>query len=406
MIDGFKVSQRKVMYTMLERNKKMKVEQFANDTSAFTHYHHGSTNLEGVIVGLAQDFPGSNNVNFLTPVGQFGNILNSAASAGRYIFVDSNPNFRKWFRKEDDCILEHELEDGSKIEPVFYLPVVPTILFNGSAGIGTGYSTNILSYKPADVVENVKLVLAGKKLKKMVPWYQGYTGLVTKDESQTVYIGKFERVNSTTLKITALPIGHDLDSYKTVLGGLMEKGVIKDYDDNSTDAGWSILVYALRTFTANDDAYIIDKLKLVTKASENITVWNEQKKIVVFENPEDLITYFVKWRLTAYESRRQKQISILQEDFEFANEKIRFIKYYIKNAKWFSENTKVAIVTSMTENNFKQIDDLLSIRIYNLTQESIQKLESDAQSISAKIDILSKITAKDMYTAELKAVLS
>ena len=35
-------------------------------------YHHGEASLGGTIVGLAQDFVGSNNVNFLVPQGEAG----------------------------------------------------------------------------------------------------------------------------------------------------------------------------------------------------------------------------------------------------------------------------------------------------------------------------------------------
>lgn len=402
MIDGLKVSQRKVLHTMLARNKKMKVEQFANDASGYTHYHHGSGNLEGVIVGLAQDFTGSNNVNFLTPNGQFGNILSSAAASARYIFVEPNPNFRKWFKKEDDCILKYEYEDGDQIEPTYFIPVVPTLLFNGSSGIGTGYACKILSYNPKAIAENVALALAGKKLKKMIPWIRGYTGKVTKDDTQTIYTGTFERVNSTTVKITALPIGYDLESYKNELAKLIDKEDIKDYDDHSTDEKWEIMVYAPRAFLSQSDDVLTEKLKLITRDSENITVWNEHKKIQCFDSPEALIEHFAKWRLGVYEERRLKQIEILNSDLAWAEEKIRFIKFYIKNAKWFSESKKVDIVQKMQDQKFTRVDDLLSIRVYNLTLESIQKLEDEIEELKLAISKLQSTTAKDIYMKELK----
>jgi DNA topoisomerase-2 len=404
MVDGFKVSQRKVMHTMLARNKSMKVEQFANDASAVTHYKHGSSNLEGVIVGLAQDYPGSNNVNFLTPDGQFGNMLNSAAAAGRYIFVEPNPNFRKWFRKDDDIILEYEMEDVDTVEPTFFIPIVPTLLFNGSSGIGTGYACKILSYKPEDVVENVRLALLGKKLKPMTPWYRGYTGDVQKIENQTTYTGKFERVNTTTIKVTALPIGYDLDSYKEDLAKMIERDEIKDYDDNSTDTQWEFLITAPRAFLMQDDATLINKLKLVSRESENITVWTEDKKIKCFNNPEELIQHFVDWRVGVFEERRLKLIELLSVDLDWANEKIRFIQFFLKNTKWFSETKKNEIIARLEKEKFVNITELLNIRVYNLQYEEIEKLKAEIQTIEAKIIKLNGTTAKDMYLDDLKEV--
>jgi DNA topoisomerase-2 len=401
-MDGFKISQRKAIYTLIVKNKKNTVERYASEIAGFTCFHHGSVNLEGVLVGLAQDFPTSNNVNFITPIGQFGNLLNASAASGRYISVESNPNFRKWFKKEDDLILEYEYEDGEKIEPKFYIPIVPTILFNGISGIATGYACKILNYNPDDIVANVKLVLANKKQKKMTPWYNGYTGTVSKENCQTTFIGKFIRNSSTTIKITALPIGHNIESYKVELAKLIDKDEIKDYDDNSTDQGWEILIYASRAWIAQDDDTLLDKLKLVTRESENITVWTENNKIKYFEQPEELIEHFVAVRLAKYEDRRLKQLDILAEEYAWAEEKIRFIKFFLKNTKWFSETKKADIILRLEKEKFVNITDLLSIRIYNLQFEEIQDLENEIVKIEAKIVELDKMSAQKMYLHDLK----
>ena len=43
--------------------------QLAGYVSEHAAYHHGEASLAGTIVGLAQDFVGSNNVNLLVPSG-------------------------------------------------------------------------------------------------------------------------------------------------------------------------------------------------------------------------------------------------------------------------------------------------------------------------------------------------
>lgn len=403
MIDGWKVSQRKVIYNMTLKNKKMKVEQFANDTAAVTCYHHGSSGLEGVIVGLTQNFPGSNNVNWLQPVGQFGNMLNHAAAAGRYISVEPNDNFKQWFRKEDEIILEYLTEDDHPIEPKYFIPVVPTILFNGSAGIGTGYSCKILSYHPDAVVRNVKEVLAGKKQTPLVTYVRGFAGTIVKtEEGQTIYTGKIERINTTTVRITALPVGQQLDDVKDNLSKLIDSGEIRDFDDNSSVDQWSIDVYTTRAWLVdNTDDDIIRKFKLVSRDSENIVVWGPDGKIVQFETPEQLLESFVTWRLTKYEERRLKQIEIEQADLEWMNEKIRFIRFYIKNSQWFSQSTKKQILERMAEEKFMRPDELLSIRVYNLTGEAIEKLLKEIDEKNAAVEKLQKTTAKAMYAKEL-----
>merc|ERR1719181_668669 len=91
MVDGFKPSQRKVMFGVFKKNLKsdMKVAQLAGYIAEHSAYHHGEVSLQGTIVGMAQSFVGSNNINLLFPAGQFGTRLQGGkdAASARYIFT-------------------------------------------------------------------------------------------------------------------------------------------------------------------------------------------------------------------------------------------------------------------------------------------------------------------------------
>jgi DNA topoisomerase-2 len=404
LIDGFKISQRKSVFAINKANKLNTVERWSAQVASDTAYHHGAASLEGVIVGLAQNFPASNNVNWFTPDGQFGNILNHTASSGRYISVEISPNFRKWFSKEDDLILEHEEEDGEQIEPRYFIPKVPTILFNGTSGIGTGYACTILNYNPADVTRNVLQVLNGKKQTKLVPWYAGYNGKIVKEENQTIFYGNFERINSVTLKITQLPIGYDLEKYKGILSKLIEKEVIKDYDDNSTEEGWDITIHCRRDLTSQDDSTIIEKLNLISRESENITVWDESGKIKTFDGPEDLIEYFVKIRLGFYEKRRNTLIDGTTSKIDWGSERLRFIKFYLSNSKKFRDTSKADLIVLLKENEFENYDQLLQMPIWNLTHDKIKELENEINELLKRLNTLKEDTAQEMFIRELKAL--
>ena len=404
LIDGFKVSQRKAMWTVLNNPKQMTVEQLASLAASYTRYHHGATNLEGVIVGLAQDFTGSNNVNWLVPDGQFGNILSHASASPRYISTSLHANWKKWVRKEDDIILEYEIEDGEITEPKYFLPAVPTLLFNGSAGIGTGYSSKILSYNPADIIENVKRYIQGKEQEELIPYYNGYKGTITKVNGQTIYTGAYEKASATSIRITQLPIGYTLEQYKEVLIKLMDANEIKDYDDHSSENGWDIVIHTSREWVKQHHDIIIDKLKLVTKDSETITVWDENQRIRRFANPNQLIEHFVKWRLTKYEERRQKQIELLKADLVWLNEKRRFIQYFIDHSKELVALSKAELTERLNKEGFVEVERLLQIRIYNMTRDEITSLDEEILKVQGNIDALEKTTAKDMYLGELKQI--
>ena len=69
VVDGLKPSQRKVLFGCFKRNlvKEIRVAQLAGYISEHCAYHHGEASLQSTIVGMAQDFVGSNNINLLFP---------------------------------------------------------------------------------------------------------------------------------------------------------------------------------------------------------------------------------------------------------------------------------------------------------------------------------------------------
>ena len=94
---------------------------------------------------MAQNFVGSNNINILYPSGQFGTrLLGGKDSASpRYIFTKLAKIARAIFPEADDPVLDYLFEEGQKIEPTYYCPVLPMALVNGCSGIATGWSTEV-----------------------------------------------------------------------------------------------------------------------------------------------------------------------------------------------------------------------------------------------------------------------
>ena len=117
---------------------------------------------------MAQNFVGSNNINLLEPNGQFGTRLQGGkdASAPRYIWTKMNKLAQLIFHPDDNPLLKYNLDDGQKVEPEWYIPVVPLVLINGTEGIGTGFSTKIPSHNPIDIIENIYNMMNGKKYKR------------------------------------------------------------------------------------------------------------------------------------------------------------------------------------------------------------------------------------------------
>lgn len=229
IMDGFKPSQRKVYYGSIWENiygeeREMKVAQLGSAVSKITHYHHGEASLYGTIVQMAQNFVGTNNINLLFPDGQFGTRLAGGddAASERYIHTYLVDLGKKIFIPEDYDILPPEYDDGHKIEPKFYAPIIPMILVNGCDGIGTGYSTKIKPCNPRDIYANLKRIINGEKPKAMTPWYRHFTGTIEKIEpGKYVCRGKYELIDNDTIHITDLPIGTWTNNYKEFLYELL-----------------------------------------------------------------------------------------------------------------------------------------------------------------------------------------
>ena len=183
MVDGLKISLRKILYSAFKRKltSEIKVAQFSGYVSEHSAYHHGEASLNGAIVNMAQNYVGSNNVNTLLPNGQFGTRLHGGddSASERYIFTMLNPLTRYLFPEGDDAILNYLNDDGTLVEPEYYVPIIPFVLMNGISGIGTGFSCSIPAYNPMDVVQYLKDKLENKPSSvSFIPYYEGFKGLL------------------------------------------------------------------------------------------------------------------------------------------------------------------------------------------------------------------------------------
>lgn len=92
-IDGFKISQRKVIWSLLQRShpeKPMKVCQLSGYVAERSCYHHGEASLNSTIIHLNQDFVGKNQVPLLHPHSNFGTRLQGGADASQPRYIDTS----------------------------------------------------------------------------------------------------------------------------------------------------------------------------------------------------------------------------------------------------------------------------------------------------------------------------
>lgn len=451
LIDGLKPSQRKILYSCFKRNLKdeIRVAQLAGYVSEHAAYHHGEASLTSTIIGMAQNFVGSNNINLLRPVGQFGSrLLGGKDSASpRYIHTYLEDIVSKIFRKEDSCLLKSLDDDGEFVEPEYYLPVVPLLAINGSVGIGTGYSTDIPPHKPEDIVSLIRHRLLGNidtlENRPLDPWWWGFKGkTVRTDENTWVTKGIYEfNDDKKTVTITELPVGTWTKNYKAFLDELcenddkkikdakkdakkIEKGGsvvskstkaskvdeeplgIKGFDDLYNDIDVKFVLYF------NDDGYEAmkdDKEKFEKKfklksswKTTNMTCFDADFNIVKYKTIGDILEKFIEKRLPLYEARRQSILETLKKHIEELDAKRRFIQAILDERLVLQKKTDEEIVAQLKKCDIPPLSNPTAPDEYD-SYEYCNRMRIDRVKQSAVIELDKQITDKSTEIKRLEA---
>lgn len=427
LLDGFKPTQRKILFTCfkyLKKNEEIKVAQLMGKVSEKTDYHHGEQSIGEAIVNMAQDFTCSNNVNILHPAGAFGTRLQMGKdkAQSRYIFTYLNEVAYKIFRIEDEPLLKYINADGLMIEPEYYIPIIPFVLCNGVIGIGTGFSTTILPYKLQDIVKYIKDLLDEKKNKILLkPYINGLKGeikLVSSNKYNSYGIYSRDDKNKTII-IKDLPYGVSTEKYKEFLEGLVaskskytKTQFLKDVINRSSDED----VYFELKFTneiynsileeiKNDEEKFYKKFKLIVSLSENnMHLFNQQGIITKFNSIKEIIDMYYPIRLSYYNKRKEYQMNKIKEDLFIIDTKIKFIKLVIdKKIKLI--NIDDDIITKTLIKYELNYDYLLKMQIRTLTKTTYEKLLKEQEKLNIEYEILLNTDIKNIWNNELDELL-
>ncbi|CAK96636.1 uncharacterized protein An08g08550 [Aspergillus niger] len=447
VVDGLKPGQRKVLYTCFRRNlkKDMKVVELAGHVSGMTAYQHGDISLQQTIVGLAQTFVGSNNINCLEPSGNFGSRLQggSDCASARYIYTRLSPFARRIFHASDEPLLTYNVDDGKTIEPEVYMPVVPMILINGADGIGTGWSSSIPNYNPEDVVDNLKRLMNGEEIKPMQPWFRGFTGEVTSiGGDRFKFSGIIKETGEKEVEITELPIRTWTQDFKDKLEDIIKAektpSFIKDYKDYNTHTKVHFVIQMdEKHLKSAVEEGLEEKFKLTkTIATTNLVAFDPEGRITKYATVDDILKEFFAVRLKYYERRKQYQLNEMQKELEKLSNQARFVQMIIDGELVVSKKKKNVLVVELKDKGFKpfpkvadaakageaepaaedeeeseDVDDtsnlsnaydyLLGMAIWSLTQERVERLRRQIGDKEMEIDTLIKLSKEDIWKRDL-----
>jgi DNA topoisomerase II len=451
LVDGLKPSQRKILYACFKRKltTEIKVAQLAGYVSEHTGYHHGEMSLNMAIIGMAQQFVGSNNLNILQPNGQFGTRLQGGkdAASPRYIFTLLNPLTSLLFHPDDQPLLEYLDDDGHKVEPRHYVPILPIALLNGVHGVGTGYSTSVPMYNPLEVCDamigKLKAIVKGKEYDypELRPSYNHFKGDIIKLHDKSYLTkGKYYVKDFKTVVVHELPVEKWTDDYKEFLETLLvnyvppkkrgstvkvskHNGVLKEYTSHCTESDVhfelefkpEILKQWLNT--KNDDPhvdYFEKQLKLTSKLSlTNMHLFDANSRIHKYDNTTDIMTAFYDVRYDYYGRRKEYQLGVLQHQLDIIHYKVKFLEAVITDDIVVAKQSKAELIAKLEEQQYPKFASgdaqkthnynyLLTMPIYTLTTDTLDALRKLREEKQTALSTLQTNTLENMWCTDLK----
>jgi DNA topoisomerase-2 len=433
LIDGLKISLRKILFCAFKKRltTEIKIAQFSGYVSENSLYHHGEESLNKAIVGMAQNFVGSNNINLLFPSGQFGSRIKGGqdASSPRYIFTRLERITRCIFPEQDDKILNYLDDDGTPVEPQFYVPIIPMVLVNGTKGIGTGFSTEIMCYNPRDIINYLKNKLQNitDDVIQFLPYYEGFTGETEKiSDTKFVFKGRYEKIDTNKIKVTELPVGYWTEDFKELLNDLQndkdKEGkkigpIVKDVFENYTDTTIEFVITfsngkleELETIKGEHGSNGIEKLlKLYsTSSTTNMNLFNYEDKLKKYETVEEIIDDYYKTRLEYYRYRKENMIDTLEKTIMILSNKAKYIKEVLEDTIDLRKKKKQEIMDMLVEKNYDKIDDdeefkyLVKMPMDSVSEENVEKLLTENKEKQDELERIKSTTIEQMWLSELE----
>ena len=426
--DGLKPSERKILYGCFKKNlrEEIKVAQLVGYISEHTAYKHGEQSLAGTIVAMAQNFVGSNNINLLMPNGQFGtrNKGGKDSASPRYIFTELNKVTRHLFNQNDSPLMDYIFEEGQKIEPNWYLPIIPMILVNGCEGIGTGWRSQLPCFNPHEIVKSLKSKLKGNGFLKLEPWYKGFQGEIkenTENKGNYIVTGKYHWDENDPKKviITEIPIKKWTEDYKYFLQELMGIEIVsrnnddsksqkkkgknngrKKSQDNSEDEEKQkkkkkeIIIEDLREnhtynrvcfevtlldeyakkLKENDELFIKTFNLQSTINIKNMVLFSPEGKLKKYNSIEEILETFYNLRLKYYHLRKDYMISVLKKEVATLSNKARFIKMVLEDELIIKRKKRAVLVNELYDLKF-DTQTMLNEKKQKTKEEKNRELE-------------------------------
>ena len=419
VIDGFKPGARKIMHASLagttKDGKLYKLLALSGDAMRVSLYAHGDISLNNTIVGMCKTF--NDNLNPLESDSQVGSLRDpESAGAPRYLYV-KHSKYMDLIYKTDYDLLDHIFEEGQYVEPMTYLPIIPTVLCKNNIGVAVGYSMHNQAYNPLDIIEACKEVIEARADKKdkiktvIYPYIRGIKKSNWRYEDGNWFNYGEWKLNQAKdfMNVTDLPADVSYEDFEKLLIKFKEEEYIKDWKNKSTDGGVNYEItfpkkqLAVEMKKDRSGKRIANKFKLIKQLPDDL-LWllDENHKLKNFAGKNDVIEYFVNYRIGIYTERKKKMVKILEERIKKNDELVKFITLVCNGKLKIRNRAKADIKVDM--DGYKLPMELISTPMSKCTIEERDELLKQNEQIKKELDYIRNTSEKQMYINDLNAL--
>jgi DNA topoisomerase-2 len=347
-------------------------------------------------------------------------------------------------------------DDGQSVEPIYYVPIIPMVLVNGTKGLGTGFSTEIMCYSPTQIIAYLRHKLMGAMgepapAPTIEPFYKNFRGAIRRvGDTKYLFKGCYTILDDKKVRITELPIGTWTDNYKKFLENLIEPPagskdkdkdsatntapIVKEYNDMSTDTHVDITVTMaaniIKTYSEKAAEYDCTMLEKVlglyaTQSTTNMNLFDANEKLVKYGNAEEIADSYSVTRLAFYGKRKDALIAGLRKELMGLSNRARYITELLEDTIDLRRKTNKQLVELLKERKYDSMDAqsgdekgedesssssgqgqgykyLLKLPMDSVSEENVKKLLNEKEKKEAELSELSSKTVEQMWLKDLE----
>jgi DNA gyrase subunit A len=450
--DGLKPSQRRILYAMHELGlyppkKQMKCAKICGDTSG--NYHpHGEAVIYPTLVHMGQ--PWAMRETLVDPQGNFGSVEGDPPAAMRYTEARMTPLGGTLMSDMDKDTVDFVPNYDERLtEPTVFPASFPNLLVNGGTGIAVGMATNMPPHNLGEIVDGVCAQIDNpqitvSELGQFIKGPDFPTGCVLhgldgiRDYMETgrgsVRVRGQAEITETNgreqIIITEIPYNVNRAELVKRIAELANEKIITDIvavrdesDENSRvvvdlkrDSRPQVVLNNLYKFTALESSFSIHMLAIdggrprVLSIKDAIGCYIEHRREVIIRRTRYLLRKAEQQaeKLEAYllalghlddfiriirESRNRDEARTRLKAYQFSTATAERLGILIRSQPSIQGDQYVFTDT--------QVDQILELRLYQLTGMERDKIKADYDELLATITDLMDILAKEQRVLDI-----